>query len=415
MSPNRVSAALALQFLLILALLGCGDATGADDGSLFTEPCIPLDGSEIDPCARDTQWDVETGIHGSYSEAAFPKLPYNILDRIRWLSSRAPHGLYTPQFFVRGTFVPDSTRCTVPRASVGLKDDGQLVSYHYETGSFDYVTYHCYTDLMVHEYLNGTGPSRLPIALWTHAVYQQHATADYVAAFANRDPMRSLEGREMVFSLVRPSNLAIGAWDYSGFVEFWDVQRRDDGEVVVVGGWAHVDSRFNYEFTLDDFRADVKSAMAAFRRESGGRVGADTNDRKLAGDANLGTLLENLRDYGAYSVVDITPAPAPTVPGENDPDPYGLFISDAAETAVPEVPGGLEGTATPVSALGDEPTATATVEPAVTPEPTPTLGGTPMPETSAKETSGTATSPASAYDSRHTMRIDFATRGKRAA
>ena len=191
------------------------------------------------------------------------------------------------------------------------------------------------------------------------------ADDDYVARFANGRLLSSLEGREFVFYVVRPNDITTGAWDRTSFLEFWDVQRREDGEVVVVAGWAHIDDRFDYEFTLDEFSADVRTAMATFVEETGGRVDDDPNERMLAKDANLGTLLENLRTYGAYSVADITPVVAPTVPGETDPDPYGLMVSDAVPPASPVVPGGLEDMPTPVSVLGDEPTAVAT---APTPE-----------------------------------------------
>ena len=147
--------------------------------------------------------------------------------------------------------------------------------------------------------------------------------------------------------------------------------------------------------------------MVAFRSENGGRVGAGANDRMLAEDANLRSLLEHLRLYGAYSVADITPAPAPPVPGETDPDPYGLTVSEREPTASAEVPGGLEGTATPVSSLGDEPTATATVEPTATEEAEPTATATVEPTVTPEaaptpETDDTFTPrPATKGDSEH--------------
>ena len=67
--------------------------------------------------------------------------------------------------------------------------------------------------------------------------------------------------------------------------------------------------------------------------------------------------------------IEGAPAPPPPVPGENDPNPDGLRINDIIATRVAggvRIPGGLEDTPTPVSALGDEPTATATVEPTAT-------------------------------------------------
>ena len=348
---------------LLLAAGACFQA--GEEEARITEPCVPLPGSDVDPCERQPHWSVRTNVSGSYRDSDLPTIPYVLLNELRRIMERAPHGLWTPQFFVRGTFIPDSSRCILPGASMRILDDGQLVSYNYLTTTTDYVRYACFTDVLAHEYLNGSGPSRLPIVTWQHYVSRQEATAEHIASFKNHSPMKWLEGREMMFYVVRPGNINDVAWDYSGFVDFWDVQRREDGEVVVVAGWADVDHRFDYEFTLDEFRAEARAAMAAFREGTGGRVGDDPNEKMLARDANLGTLLENLRTYGAYSVADITPVVAPTVPGETDPDPYGLMVSDAVPPASPVVPGGLEDMPTPVSVLGDEPTAVAT---APTPE-----------------------------------------------
>ena len=167
--------------------------------------------------------------------------------------------------------------------------------------------------------------------------------------------------------LVRPIDISVGTWRWSRN-ESWDVQRRDDGEVVVVSLWAGVlgvADTSEWEYTLEEFRPMVKEAMGRLRADTGGRVGYHADDPEFAEDANGASLIENLRDLGAFTVDDVTPVPAPTVPGETDPDPYGFSVNDDTVTASPEVTGGLEGTPAPVSALGDEPTATAT---APTPE-----------------------------------------------
>ncbi len=346
---------------LLLLVVACFQA--GEEEARITEPCVPLPGSDVDPCERRPHWSVRTSASINIDEDRMPKLPYVVLNEIRGHAAHVPYGLTTPQFWVRGTFVPGSWRCALQRAFVGVNQYGEVEAYNYdvEAEASTYPEYDCFLDVKVHEYLNGDGPDRLPILVGTGWTDKMDADDDYIARIAPGGRRRSsLEGREFVFYVVRPHDISTGAWDLFGFIEFWDVQRREDGEVVVVAGWADIDDRFDYEFTLDEFSADVRTAMATFVEETGGRVDDDPNEYMLATDANLGSLLENLRTYGAYSVADITPVVAPTVPGETDPDPYGLMVSDAPVTASPEVPGGLEDTPTPVSALGDEPTATAT-------------------------------------------------------
>jgi len=131
---------------------------------------------------------------------------------------------------------------------------------------------------------------------------------------------------------------------------------------------------------------------------TGGRTGTvnDMEGRpppKLASDASP----FGFSDFLARTrLIEGIPAAPPPVPGENDPNPDGLRINDVIATRVAggvRIPGGLEDTPTPVSALGDEPTATteptaeptatANPDPIVTPEtaPTPEQEDTPAPET----------------------------------
>ena len=346
---------------LLLVVVACFQA--GEEEARITAPCIPPAGSNIDPCARQPDWSVTTAFSAGYQLENMPWMPYSITTRIRRISNRGAQGLWVPQFYVRGTFVPGSSRCVKDFAFIGVYDDGRLWVNRAQDEPGTIRKYNCFTEVEIHEYLNGSGPDRLPIMI-THRFLNTEPEPDLSAVISD-GPMSWLEGREMVFPLSRQNDITVGTWGHAGFNEFWDVQRREDGEVVVVGGWSYIDARFNYEFTLDRFSAEVKSAMDAVNKENGGRVGNDPNDKMMARDANLGTLLENLRTYGAYSVADITPVPPPTVPGETDPDPYGLMVSDIDLPASPEIPGGLEGTATTVPALGDEPTATAT---ASTPE-----------------------------------------------
>ena len=124
------------------------------------------------------------------------------------------------------------------------------------------------------------------------------------------------------------------------------------------------------ERPLNEFRDLMTDAYETFVELTGGLTGT-VNDEKgrlppklasNAGPAGFNDFLVRTR------LSEGTPAPPPPVPGEGDPNPDGLTVNDIIATRVSggvRIPGGLEDTPTPVSALGDEPTATST---APTPE-----------------------------------------------
>ena len=140
----------------------------------------------------------------------------------------------------------------------------------------------------------------------------------------------------------------------------------------------------------------MKDAHRDLVKKTGGRITTSTDIRGnpaalMALDAGPEALSDFVFSTTAIERSKVTPTNPPPVPGENDPNPAGLTINDIIATRVAggvTIPGGLEDTPTPVSALGDEPTATVeptvtdTPEPTVTPEPAPTpeLEDTPTPE-----------------------------------
>ena len=368
---NRLAIPLAIGVasLLFLAVAACFQA-GEEDAP-FTEPCIPLDGSTIDPCDRDPLWSLETGIAMSIADDAVPELPIDLFTEIKDSAEYGDSaGLTAPQFFVRGVFVPGSARCA-EAAVITMAATRQQMEFAPRpvrsgiASDEEWVHFNCFVDMRVTEYFNGDGPGTIPIIVYWGDAYREPTPLHQ--AFLRGWPGTQLEGKEMVVALIRPLDISVAAWGYK-YTLGWDVQRRADGEVVVVSLWAGllgVSDTSEWEYTLEEFRPMVKEAMGRFRADTGGRVGYHADDPEFAEDANGASLIENLRDLGAFTVDDVTPVPAPTVPGETDPDPYGFSVNDDTVTASPEIPGGLEDTPTPVSALGDEPTATAT---APTPE-----------------------------------------------
>ena len=351
--------------------------------TLIVEPCLILPGSSVDPCERRDHWDI--GVSASYRLESFPGRPFNTYDEMKRLSALCPNGLCTPQFYIRATIIPGSARCLRTEAAIAQDDQGHIAGAQFYTQRDEYLRWDCFVDATVHEYLNGTGPRRLPINLRTIFLDASKTSPEVIGSYA-RGVSWDYEGYEFIIPLARNRNLAVGEWSKvpNGL---WDVQKTDDGEVIVVSWWhtiAPLEWKADYQMSLADFRDMTREGMERYFRETDGRLGTSGKNPLAAIDASRDGLLGMLTELGAFSVADVTPASAPPAPGENDPYTPGQNILDQTVTASPEVPGGLEGTPTPVSALGDEPTATATVEPTatVTPEPAPTpeQEDTPTPE-----------------------------------
>ena len=76
--------------------------------------------------------------------------------------------------------------------------------------------------------------------------------------------------------------------------------------------------------------------MARFRADTGGRVGYHPDDPEFARDASGASLIQHLSNLKEFSEYRVTPAPAPMVPGEMDPDPYGYRANEDTTTASAE-------------------------------------------------------------------------------
>ena len=328
MSPRHIATILAFQLAIVLTLPACGDKTVRDDGSLFVEPCIPLEGSEVDPCLRDPYWEMPSLVHADYSSDAVPTSPIDLFVRLqRWAEYGHDYeGIATPQFYVRGTFVPGSARC--------------LKSAPWSNAGYSFVSFDCFVDLRVNEYFNGDGPGTIPIFVYWGSALENELT-DTHQLFKGGWPGTAVEGKEMVVALVRPirtSDTVWGAWSWVKNAS-WDVQRREDSKVVVVSLWTgvfHPADPSQWEYKLEEFRPLVKDAMARFRADTGGRVGYHPDAPEFANDASGASLIKHMRNLKAFSDDDVTPAPAPTVPGETDPDPYGFSVNEDTTTASTE-------------------------------------------------------------------------------
>ena len=360
--------------------------------NVIVPPCVPYPGSGVDPCSRRDTWEY----HNPFRAVSFviPDVFWTLRDLV--IITDSPTS--APQFIVRAIVIPGSIRCG--NAEFELK---MISSYNDGwSESLQRGDSHCFVDIAVNEYLLGGGPNRLTV---NTRVQPCRISGEEPACGADRwkvgvDSLRAtgIEGVEWIFSLGGPRDLGALAWDIVGR---WDVQLREDGEVVVVSRLKQTVLRSSspenfdvnlsrVEQTLDDFRSIVKDAHRDLVEMTQGRITTrnDVRDQpaaRMALDAGPTGLSDFIFSTTSIERLNATPTSPPPVPGENDPNPAGLTVNDIIATRVAggiAIPGGLEDTATPVSALGDEPTATATeeaeptatstVEPTVTPEPAPT-------------------------------------------
>ena len=338
-------------------------------------PCITYPGSSVDPCERRDGWphhqpNIETTVQ---LPDIFPTLRETIVLR------DSPRDM--PHFIVRATVVPQTIRC-------GNSDFRLFLSSSYDRTFPERTSRgqpYCFVDIAVNEYLVGGGPTRLTVNTRVRPAGltpgDPECDADCLKHGVDLVRSTDIEGVEWIFSLGGPSDLGALAWD---IVYRWDVQLREDGQVVVVDYWKElmlfISSPENYEtnlsrleHTLDDFRTIVEDAHRDLVKKTQGRVTNATDLRGrpaalMALDAGPGALSDFVFGTTAIERLDVKPSGPPPVPGDNSPNPAGLTINDIIATRVAggvRIPGGLEDTPTPVSALGDEPTATAT---APTPE-----------------------------------------------
>ena len=326
--------------------------------------CIPYPGSSVDPCERRDTWDLLSS-HYVSSEWTLPKEAQSLEESYMRLNDGL--AAYAPQIVVRMIPIPGTTRCAK------LDSFGMSFSWiENEAPSRMYEYTLCFVDLAINEYIIGAGPARLQInmAVLPYVLSGERLRAEE-AIFANK-----FEGEEWVAFLVGPINPAHAAWRL-----YWhlDVQKRDDGEVVVVNylrqfydtmslpEFAAINAS-RTESTLTDYRAQVKSAHTKYYAMTGGRIGTglDFYGYPLplaASEATEAALDDYIGQIKAVDGLDFTSSKPPPVPGENDPNPAGLTVNDIIATRVAggvRIPGGLEDTPTPVSALGEEPTASTT-------------------------------------------------------
>ena len=328
-------------------------------------PCTPVEGSSVDPCEPNVK--IETSMLGGVAESFNrPVTPRTIRE---YLDGGAIS--FIPHVVVRGTYIPDSERCTS-----GTPD---RVASYVDRGFFQRsLLFLCYADIRVNGYILGSGPPRLTVLVrfdhYEPGFFGQDPQSPFTVEEEGVEWYRSLSesilrgefgsvvgigGREVVLFIGPPHSHSIEAWE-----EFytWDVQRREDDTVVVVHPrrdyWrdirpgeyqTHLSS---LEMELPAFTQAVATANQARVTEYGGRLApADIESKAESVDlpmlvTDVHSLDEFMQSTGAYNHPDGPPAKPPppcglAVPGQ-DHNP-GLMLDCRALLAAKDT---LRGTAT---------------------------------------------------------------------
>ena len=285
-------------------------------------PCVPVDGSDQDPCADGEVPYVAAGT------AAY-QIDYEIDDLADILLGEP---VLTPHIVVRGTVISDTTRCELY----------QVQQYAYETPSDligeDLHSYSCFVEVRVNEYIVGRGPTQLTVIMHREPILVDRVTwpevkddwLEYLADPRSRTAT-AYEGREAIMFLEPSTTVAVEAWSAARPLNQWFLQRRSSevsGQAERAGSWGEIRAVTKYAdyAKTDAQRRKGNRALAAFVKEirkeasartarTGGRIGVDADLPLLVTDAG------RLRDFylaaGAdYDGDDRTTVMPPPVPGQ---------------------------------------------------------------------------------------------------
>ena len=279
-------------------------------------PCTPVEGSERDPCG-EVEKQGGSGAEGAVGKDAPFSLRF-FLDGGLSSVDNTSYAILEAHLVVRATFLPDTIRCetqdTTERAGRSPTYSGIARDIRGE-GVF---IINCFADIRVNDYVVGTGPTKLPIMVTRKQIprLEDESVAEYALLVEElRDdletsyisgafkpgwivvPEGGYSGLEKVMFLGPALNFSIASFQVFGL---WDLERRDDGTVIVVHPnrvyWQFKEDyetqyRHLVEWTLPEFTTSMQAAQTARLAEAGGRIGLEANLPMLITDAN------RLRDF----------------------------------------------------------------------------------------------------------------------
>lgn len=306
----------------VQALVAPAEAATYHDAQL--EPCVAVEGSRWDPCdpERDKHYEpwqnyihpdetFHVAVEGSYINF-YPPLTTRQIVRREFEEERVPHVV------VRGVYRPGTTRCTSHDQVVHVTSDGIKVHTFETVPQLEVIE--CYIEFDVREYLYGQGPGKLTLSpetrLNAHRSNRElYKTDRYLKPLAS-ELADMWEGAEAVVWLVPNVRMAHSEVWKAGMT--FDVQRADDGRVVVVGygpfGPRHYGANQDLEPyqdriwpDLSDYRREIVSAIEEFSEEF---------DATLIRDANQIHLRNFIKNLGVHDLEEIEIVQPPPPPNE---------------------------------------------------------------------------------------------------
>ena len=310
-------------------------------------PCVPIEGSGLDPCPRQST----PGIDGPHTTIRLP-------DKLRTISEdfNSYGSTLNPHIVVRGTVLPNTIRCGMyPFILPNYESPEQQRSYE------DHLDYSCFAEVRINEYIVGTGPPQLTIAIFQGTLIGELAdwgvteiggTGDELLERYMRHPHTRLDpaygGLELIMFLHVSYTIAVESWlAPSGYV--WFLQR-DGDDIRAVSGrirWARTaEHHCQLDRPLADLIREIEQAAEDRAAIDGGRIGSDTSLPLYVSDANK--LVDFYKAVGAVYVGDGATLLPPPVPGGEPARPAGPVGDDQPGGA--SAPASGEGTAPPTAA-----------------------------------------------------------------
>ena len=295
-----------LAVLPVVLALG---ALAACVGSGDIPPCTPVEGSDVDPCEAGAGSFLTTMVLATSPHHWPGDKPGTIQAEIE-----EPSKWSAIHLVVRATYLPNTVRCTT--------EDGYRAP-PFVVASDGGLTFRCFSDIRVNDYIVGAGPSTLTVVIDSYkmtAVTEEHRrrTESWLT--------RIVDGREKIMFIgVEPDHSveAFKVW------EVWDMVRTD-GDAVMVhhlyrNYWLGEDEakyRSEVEWTVDAFKKEAIAAHEARYAKYDGRIADGPQYPRIIADAS------NLHDY----YVETGAVNHPDGPPRRElPPACGLAVPDAVQ------------------------------------------------------------------------------------
>ena len=309
-------------------------------------PCIPVAGSEQDPCMPSLPPIVETASSAGHLLGwLYFDMP-SFTEMLLGEFDDEYYPLWAPHIVVRGTVLPKTTRCELyPIRSFDLRGWGFFE---------DWDEYHCFANIRISEYIVGEGPPELTVSLHQESMPLGDRRDDWsnikdkIIMNDLNDPQtrtaETYEGRELVMLLQPNTSISIETWMLGWQFSTWFIQRVGDEVRAVASDITDAitdEQRARLDLPLAELVEGLKQAAEERATITGGRIGVSLSLPMFITDAN------KLEDY--YQVTGTK-----------------YYSSGGTTVLPPPVPGEGQDTTTTTEAIVTAPTTTEAKTPVIT-------------------------------------------------